>query len=133
MYRLNHRFEFSAAHRLHNPALDDSENRRLFGKCNNSLGHGHNYEVQVTLQADTGTFPPMSEFERLVDVQAIDRLDHKNLNLEVEAFLNINPSVEQIAKVIYDWLKAPLSLASASLASVTVWETPRTWCEYSER
>lgn len=132
MMCLSQRFEFSAAHRLHNADLGPDENRRLFGKCNNPLGHGHNYEVQVTLRSAGGPFPAMAEFERLVDQHAITKLDHKNLNQEVDAFAAVNPSVEQIAKVIYHWLKPPMAIGEASLASVTVWETPRTWCEYHE-
>lgn len=128
MTRLCHRFEFSAAHRLHNADLNEAENRRLFGKCNNPLGHGHNYEVQVTLANADGLFIPLAELERIVDEKAISKVDHKNLNQEVDAFADVNPSVEMIAKVIYDWLKPHLD----GLASVTVWETPRTWCEYSE-
>ena len=128
MIRLCHRFEFSAAHRLHNADLDEAENRRLFGKCNNPLGHGHNYEVQVTLTAADGQFLPLAELEQIVEEHAIAKVDHKNLNLEVAEFAEVNPSVEMIAKVIFGWLKPQL----VSLDSVTVWETPRTWCEYSE-
>ena len=80
----------------------------------------------------SGAFLPLAELERIVDSHAIERLDHKNLNEEVDAFAAVNPSVEHIAEVIYHWLKAPLTIGKTSLASVTVWETPRTWCEYSE-
>jgi 6-pyruvoyltetrahydropterin/6-carboxytetrahydropterin synthase len=124
MIRLSQKFEFSAAHRLHNPALSSEQNVLTFGKCNNPLGHGHNYEVQVTIASPM----PVHELERVVDQTVIDSLDHKHLNIEVPAFKELNPSVENIAMVIYKKLKPALS----SLASVTVWETPKTWCEYSE-
>ena len=135
MIRLSQLFEFSAAHRLHNPALSDADNVKTFGKCNNPLGHGHNYQVKVTLtgQPDAnGALIPLPELERLVAEHAIDPLDHKHLNLQVAAFADTNPSVENIARVIYGWLKTPLHHDNARLTSVTVWETPKTYCEYSE-
>ena len=135
MMRLSQRFEFSASHRLHNPALSDAENRRTFGKCNNPLGHGHNYEMQVTLIGDPnahGLLVDIPAFERTVAETVIDPFDHKYLNVEVPQFRDLIPSVENIAKVIYGMLKPVLKLEHAKLASVTVWETPKTWCEYSE-
>ncbi len=135
MIRLSQKFEFSAAHRLHNPELDAAANRATFGKCNNPLGHGHNYEVQVTLVGTpdaAGVLLPVHEFESIVERHAIDRLDHKFLNLEVDLFQSLNPSVENIAKVIYDMLRQPLAKPHCRLAAVTVWETPKTWAEYAE-
>jgi 6-pyruvoyltetrahydropterin/6-carboxytetrahydropterin synthase len=135
MMRLSQKFEFSACHRLHNPKLSDAVNRRTFGKCNNPLGHGHNYELQVTLigsPGESGLLVDIPAFERTVAQTVIERLDHKNLNEEVPEFRELIPSVENIAKVIYDLLKPRLQSDHARLASVTVWETPKTWCEYSE-
>jgi 6-pyruvoyltetrahydropterin/6-carboxytetrahydropterin synthase len=135
MIRLSQRFEFSAAHRLHNPDLGDAANRATFGKCNNPLGHGHNYELQVTVAGEPGSdgcVIGMGDLERIVETSVIDKLDHKHLNLEVPEFKTLNPSVENIAKVIYTLLKPGLNAGKRKLASVTVWETPRTWCEYSE-
>jgi 6-pyruvoyltetrahydropterin/6-carboxytetrahydropterin synthase len=133
MIRLSQKFEFSASHRLHSAKLSDEENRRRFGKCNNPHGHGHNYEVEVTLSGEPvgGTIIPIPEFERIVVSTVIDRFDHKNLNVEVPEFSDVMPSVENIAKVIYQLLK-PRFADRAKLAGVTVWETPKTWCEYSE-
>jgi 6-pyruvoyltetrahydropterin/6-carboxytetrahydropterin synthase len=136
MTRLSQKFEFSASHRLHNPALSDDVNRRTYGKCNNPHGHGHNYEVQVTLAgtpaADTSLLVDVPAFERAVAETVIDRLDHKNLNVEVPEFRDLIPSVENIARVIYRLLKPKLETGNTRLAAVTVWETPKTWCEYSE-
>jgi 6-pyruvoyltetrahydropterin/6-carboxytetrahydropterin synthase len=136
MTRLSQKFEFSASHRLHNPALSDDVNRATYGKCNNPHGHGHNYEVQVTLAGtpadDTGMIVDVPAFERTVATAVIDRLDHKNLNVEVPEFRDLIPSVENIARVIYGMLKPKLNAGDTRLASVTVWETPKTWCEYSE-
>jgi 6-pyruvoyltetrahydropterin/6-carboxytetrahydropterin synthase len=135
MIRLSQRFEFSAAHRLHVPGLSDDANRAAFGKCNNPHGHGHNYEVQVTIAGTpdpTGRLMPTAEFERVVAEHVIDRFDHKHLNVEVPEFADMNPSVENIAAVIYRLLAAPLRTKTVRLSSVTVWETPKTWCEVSE-
>jgi len=135
MVRLSQKFEFSASHRLHNPALSDDVNRQTFGKCNNPLGHGHNYEVQVTLAGEpdaSGSLMSVPVFERIVTETVIDRFDHKNLNLEVPEFRETIPSVENIARAMYRLLKPQFADTRAALASVTVWETPKTWCEYSE-
>jgi 6-pyruvoyltetrahydropterin/6-carboxytetrahydropterin synthase len=135
MVRLSQRFEFSASHRLHNPALSPDQNARLFGKCNNPQGHGHNYEIQVTLAGrpdEGGLLIPVPAFERIVAAAVIEPFDHKNLNVEVEEFRRLIPTVENIAMVIYRRLKPKLAEAGAQLAGVTVWETPKTWCEYAE-
>jgi len=135
MIRLSRKFEFSATHRLHNPRASEEENRRLFGKCNNPHGHGHNYELEVTVRGkgdeDAGSIGPI-EFERIVAATVIDRFDHRNLNVELPEFADLIPTVENIAMVIYRLLKPPFREAGADLASVTVWETPKTWCEYAE-
>ena len=135
MVRLSQKFEFSASHRLHNPALSERENVRVFGKCNNPLGHGHNYEVQVTLAGRpdaNGRLIEVPVFERIVAGAVIDRFDHRNLNAEVPEFRELIPTVENIAMTVYRLLKPELAKAGATLAGVTVWETPKTWCEYSE-
>jgi 6-pyruvoyltetrahydropterin/6-carboxytetrahydropterin synthase len=134
MMRLSQKFEFSATHRLFNPNLSDEQNRQVFGKCSNPHGHGHNYEVQVTLMADevSGVLLALPKFEKVVKTAVIDRFDHKNLNVEVEEFSRLIPTVENIALIIYKLLAREFDRQKAKLASVTVWETPKTWCEYSE-
>jgi 6-pyruvoyltetrahydropterin/6-carboxytetrahydropterin synthase len=133
MTRLSQKFEFSAAHRLHNPELSDEENRKTYGKCNNPAWHGHNYEMQVTLKGDgTKMMLGLPQFEKVVKESVIEKLDHKNLNVEVAEFKNVIPTVENIAMVVYRMLKNQFKGIDADLASVTVWETPKTWCEYSE-
>jgi 6-pyruvoyltetrahydropterin/6-carboxytetrahydropterin synthase len=124
MVRFSHRFEFSAAHRLHNPKLDAAANAELFGKCNNPNGHGHNYELEVTVRASVA----VAKLERIVSETIIRRFDHKFLNLDTAEFAELNPTVENIAQTIYRLLKPKLE----ELVSVTVWETPKTWCEYWE-
>ncbi len=135
MLRLSQKFEFSAAHRLNNPALDEEQNRKLFGKCNNPHGHGHNYELQVTLfgkAAADGSLIDVPAIQKIVGQTVLDRFDHKNLNTEVAEFRELIPTVENIAMTIYRLLKPNLTAAGLKLGSVTVWETPKTWCEYSE-
>ena len=135
MSRLSQKFEFSASHRLHNPSLSEEENRKTYGKCNHASGHGHNYEVQVTLLGKpnrNGLLVDVPAFEKIVQDYAIEKLDHKNLNVDLPEFAELIPTVENIAMVIYKMLKSRFTGIGADLASVTVWETPKTWCEYSE-
>jgi len=127
--RLSQKFEFSASHRLHSPALSEEENRKSFGKCNNAAGHGHNYELQVTVSGEPKSdelLARLPELERIVAETVVERFDHKNLNAEVEEFATVIPTVENIARVIYQLLKSPLRRGNSELASVTVWETPKT-------
>jgi 6-pyruvoyltetrahydropterin/6-carboxytetrahydropterin synthase len=135
MVRLSQRFEFSASHRLHNPALSESANCQTFGKCSNPHGHGHNYILEVTLGGNpdaAGLVIPVPTFERIVSETVINRFDHKNLNVELPQFRELIPTVENIAMVIYRLLKPQFDAIKVKLAAVTVWETPKTWCEYSE-
>jgi 6-pyruvoyltetrahydropterin/6-carboxytetrahydropterin synthase len=135
MTRLSQQFEFAASHRLHNPLLSAEQNRNTFGKCNNPHGHGHNYQLQVTLAgtpAPSGLLIDIPAFEQIVAQMVINRFDHKNLNVELPEFADLIPSVENIARVIYRLLQPKLQTNHSRLASVTVWETPKTWCEYSD-
>src|SRR5688500_12203383 len=95
MVRLSQKFEFSASHRLHSPAMSEEENRKCFGKCNNPHGHGHNYELQVTLAGTpdaAGVIVDVPAFERIVGETVVSRFDHKNLNVETAEFRELIPS-----------------------------------------
>ena len=133
--QLTQQFEFSAAHRLHCDRLSDDENIRIFGKCYNPEGHGHNYVVEVTVGrnlediADTGVVIGLEEFESIVKRLVVNRLDHKHLNRDVEYFADVNPSVENIAIALFGWLDG--QFGTAQLKNVRVYETPKTWAEYS--
>ncbi len=133
MVLLTQQFEFSAAHRLHSPALSEAENQATFGKCNNPHGHGHNYLVEVTVagvpDAKTGAVLPLPRFEAIVRERAIDHLDHTQLNQDTLEFRDLNPTVENIARAIWEMLAD--QLAPACLHSVRVFETPKTWAEYA--
>ncbi len=135
MLQLSQKFEFSAAHRLHNPVLSDQDNQGLYGKCNNPAGHGHNYEIEVTLSGRpdaSGVLMALRELESLVQRYVLDRFDHKHLNEQTEEFAQVIPTVENIAQVIFDLLEKPLDRPPARLAAITVWETPKTWCRYEK-
>ena len=129
---LTQQFEFSAAHRLHCADLSDDENQKLFGKCNNPEGHGHNYVIEVTvsreIDSDNGQVISIHDFETIVKQAVIDRLDHKHLNRDVENFADVNPTVENISIAIFEWLAG--QFAAAKLEKVKVFETPKTWAEY---
>ena len=132
MVELTQQFEFSAAHRLHSPQLSERENRETFGKCNNPSGHGHNYVVEVTLAGEpderSGALAALPQLERIVGKRVINVLDHKHLNRDVPAFAELNPSVENIARVIWGMLDG--AFGAARLRRVRVYETPKTWADF---
>ena len=134
MVCLTQQFEFSAAHRLHCDSLSDQENRELFGKCNNPEGHGHNYVVEISVEGagdpksnSESSVVNLDQFQATVKSEIIDRLDHKHLNRDVPYFAEVNPSVENMAIAIYNWLDGKVD---ATLSSVKLYETPKTWAEY---
>jgi 6-pyruvoyltetrahydropterin/6-carboxytetrahydropterin synthase len=126
------RSHFNAAHRLHNPARPDDWNAATFGLCNNPHFHGHNYELDVTVEGridhETGYVLDLGILADVVDERIIRRLDHRNLNVEVEWFAELNPTVENIAVVIWRELRA--ALPESLTLRVRLWETPRNYVEY---
>jgi 6-pyruvoyltetrahydropterin/6-carboxytetrahydropterin synthase len=132
MVSMTQSFEFAAAHRLYVPELSEEENRRVFGKCMNANGHGHNYVVEVTIagspEADTGTLTDLPAFEAAVKERVIDRFDHKHLNADCPEFARLNPTVENITRVIWDLLED--AIGRDRLRAVRVWETPKTYAEF---
>lgn len=134
--RLTQQFEFSAAHRLHVTRLSDEENRRVFGKCNNPRGHGHNYQFEPRVAVPLSTQgPPAFTHARLTslcEATLIKPFDHTHLNEDTREFNTalggLIPSVENIARVFYERLAKALAAEPGSprLVSMTVWETDRT-------
>lgn len=126
------RSHFNAAHRLHNPARPDAWNAATFGPCNNPHFHGHNYELDVTVEGpidqETGYVLDLGVLADVVDERIIRRLDHRNLNVEVDWFADLNPTVENIAVVIWRELRA--ALPESLTLRVRLWETPRNYVEY---
>jgi len=131
MVYLTQQFEFSAAHRLHCPKLSAAENQATFGKCTNPSGHGHNYLLEVTVRGrpdQHGVVFPLPQLERIVKRRVLDVLDHKHLNVDIDLFAERNPTVENIARVVWELLAT--ELAPPLLANVRVYETAKTWADY---
>ena len=126
---LTHQFEFSAAHRLHCDHLSDEQNQQLFSKCNNPAGHGHNYVVEVSIlqDADEALRVSLAKVAETVKTLVIDKLDHKHLNVDIDHFTKVNPTVENISTAIFSWLDGRFD--AAQLQTVKVFETPKTWAE----
>jgi 6-pyruvoyltetrahydropterin/6-carboxytetrahydropterin synthase len=126
------RVHFNAAHRLHNPKLSDAENRELFGLCNNPSFHGHNYELDVSVEGEvdprTGYVADLGEVKRIVEERVLQRLDHRNLNVDVPELKDTNPTTENLAVFIWGMLEGRLP---GRLKRVVLWETPRNYVEYS--
>ena len=123
---------FNAAHRLYRPDWDNKKNEEIFGKCNNPLYHGHNYEliVHITGEIDssTGYVMDMKVLKDLIKAEVEDVFDHKNLNEQVPEFANLNPTAENIAVVIWNKLRPHIS--SDKQLEVTLYETPRNYVHY---
>lgn len=129
VYRKEH---FNAAHRLHSTSLSDEENQKVFGKCNNPHYHGHNYElvVRITGELDpiTGYVIDMKVISKIIKEKILDKFDHKNLNLDTDAFRDLNPTAENIAVVIWDILRKELE--TDYTIKVWLYETERNFVEY---
>ncbi|MGH2563710.1 MAG: 6-pyruvoyl trahydropterin synthase family protein [Ginsengibacter sp.] len=129
VYRREH---FNAAHRLNNPEWDEVKNEQVFGKCNNPSYHGHNYEIDVKVTgipaADTGFVIDLKLLSDIINENVLEKLDHKNLNLDVKEFAHLNPTAENIVMVIYNILREKID--SALDLQVRLYETPRNFAEY---
>lgn len=125
---------FSAAHRLHNPALSDEENRRTFGKCNSPNYHGHNYTLEVTVAGtpdpSTGYVMDFGDLDRIVDDACINDLDHKNIDLDVPWLSGIRSTAENIVVACWSRLAPALNVRGARLAHLRLWETENNYVEY---
>lgn len=130
---VNRKAHFNAAHRLHNTNWSDAKNTEVFGKCNNPNYHGHNYELIVSLTGEmdpeTGYVFDMKLLKDIIYQNIETQLDHKNLNLDVAYFKNINPTAENI--VIYIWEVLRKELPQHLKLEVTLYETPRNFVTYT--
>lgn len=124
---------FNAAHRLYHNDWSDAKNLEVFGKCSNPNYHGHNYELIVSvtgeIDSDTGFVIDLKTLKDIIKREVEDPFDHKNLNIEVSEFKNLNPTTENIAVVIYNKIKPQLRLGLE--LEVTLYETPRNFVTYS--
>ena len=129
MVYFSEKFEFAAMHKLWNDEFSEQQNLEIFGKCANPNGHGHNYIVEVAIQMPTSRNNfHIGDFEKIVDDEFIQLVDHKNLNADVEKFGKKNPTVENIVSLAWDQLIG--KFGKAKLHRVTVWETDKTYCSY---
>lgn len=130
--RVTRRVHFSAGHRLHNPDLTDEVNRATYGLCNNPTGHGHNYDLEVTVEGDvdavTGYVMDLRELKHLLQHTVLTDLDHANLNVDVDWLKGTIPTTENLAVAI--WRRLEDGLRGVKLVSVKLWETERNLVEY---
>jgi 6-pyruvoyltetrahydropterin/6-carboxytetrahydropterin synthase len=128
---LTRRYAFAASHRLHSPDLDEAENQRVYGKCNNPYGHGHNYVVEVTVTGPidpaTGMIAHLGELDSFVQRNVIEPFDHKYLNKDLAVFRERVPTTENLCMEIFSRLKA---FPSARLVRIRLEETGRNSFEY---
>ena len=125
--RLTRRYRFSASHRLDVPSFSVSENQRLFGKCNNPHGHGHDYVLDVTLEGspdESGQIVNRSALDQLIAGRVLNRFEHRNLNVDVPEMAGVVPTTENLASAIRDVIAREWSLP-ARLDRVRISETAR--------
>ena len=126
---------FNAAHRLHNPKWSEEKNKEVFGKCNSPNFHGHNYDLEVKVvgevNPDTGFLIDLKHLKDIIKEHVEDKLDHKNLNVDVPELEGILPSTENITFLIYNILQN--HLGDAYEVTVRLYESPRNYAEYPVR
>ena len=140
MIRVTRRYRFSASHRLHAPGLSEQENRDLYGKCNHPFGHGHDYELEVSVRgpvdARSGQAADIRRLDRLVGEQVLADFDHRNLNQEVDAFRLVVPTSENLGVEVCRRLKrnwaAVFPGSWPKLEKIRIHETGRNIFEVSE-
>jgi len=123
---------FSSSHRIYNPDFSDSENERVFGKCNNPNGHGHNYTLEVTVAGEvdskTGYVIDLKLLKEIIIENVIQKVDHKNLNLDVDFLKGKIPTSENICVGIWNQLIG--KIPSGKLYSIKLYETENNYVEY---
>lgn len=132
MVYLTRKAEFSASHYYHNPKLSADENLRLFGKCNNPNGHGHNYTLEVTVKGEvngkSGFVVDLRDVKNIMGREVLDALDHRFLNKEVPEFATAIPTTENLAIAI--WQRLEPKMTAAQLHRVRVYETPDLFVDF---
>jgi len=132
--RVTRRLHFAAAHRLGREDWDAARNSEVFGQCANPNWHGHNYELDVTVEGEidpeTGFVFDLKRLRELVESEVIETVDHANLNLDVAWLRGVNPTTENLVVAI--WRRLSLMLPGpARLVRLQLWETPRNYVEYT--
>ena len=130
--RVTRRVHFCAGHRLHNPAWDEERNRATYGACSNPNGHGHNYDLEVTVEGeidpDVGYVMDLRALKELLGDAVLSSVDHANLNVDVPWLEGIVPTTENLAVAI--WRRLEGRIPAARLVAVRLWETERNSVEY---
>lgn len=134
MIYITRRERFNAAHRLFKPEYSDEKNLEVFGKCSNPNWHGHNYELFVTVSGeidpDTGFLVNLKGLSKLIRQRIIEKIDHKNINLEVEFMQGRMASTENLAVAIWEQLEAPIRSLGSTLHRIKVYESENNYVEY---
>jgi 6-pyruvoyltetrahydropterin/6-carboxytetrahydropterin synthase len=132
MVTITRKIEFAASHLYHNPAFSAEENRRVFGKCNNPHGHGHNYTLEVTIAGEpdprTGMVLDLADLKDLLEREVMRRMDHRFLNHEVAELKGLIPTCENIAIVIWKLLQP--KILQGRLHRVRLYESPDLFADY---
>jgi len=132
MIYVSRKEHFNAAHKLYNPAWTKEKNESVFGPCANENWHGHNFDLIVTVKGipdpETGFVVDLKKLSTLIREEVVDKLDHKNLNLDTTEFKNLNPTAENIAIVIYGLLRPHID--NKFDVQVRLYETERNFVEY---
>jgi len=123
---------FSASHRLHNPAWSEEKNNAVFGKCNNPNGHGHNYEIEVTVGGlppqETGMVIDLKKLADIIEAELIEKVDHKHMNLDVDFMRGCIPTAENMAMAFWKILEPKIK--EGKLASIKLYESANNFVEY---
>ena len=131
--KVSRKAHFNAAHRLYRKDWSFEKNDEIFGKCNNPNFHGHNYELIVSvtgeIDEETGYVIDMKVLKDIIKSEVEDAFDHKNLNLEVSEFRNLNPTAENISVIIYNKIKPHIDKVLE--LEITLYETPRNFVTYA--
>ncbi len=132
MLYITRRETFASAHRLYNPNWSDEKNDEVFGKCNNPNGHGHNYTLEVVVAGEvdpeTGYVIDLKKLKKIVKENVIKKVDHKNLNVDVDFMKDLIPTAENIAIGIWNQLED--KIPNGKLYSVKIFETENNYAEY---
>ncbi len=131
--KVTRRLHFSAAHRLFNPAYSDEKNLEVFGLCSNPNWHGHNYELDVTVEGEmdpaTGFVIDLKKLRDVAEATVVNDVDHRNLNLDVDWLQGVLPTTENLVVAI--WNRLVDRIPQGRLVRLVLWETPRNYVEYS--
>ncbi len=135
MIYISRKEHFNAAHKLYNPKWSKEKNQEVFGPCANENWHGHNFELIVTVKGtpdpDTGFVIDLKKLSKLIRSSVIEKLDHKNLNLDVDFMKDKMASTENLAIEIWKILQPRIQeISDAGLHSIKLYETPRNYVEY---